>query len=229
MNDVLMRRLVGAGLLLLVAFVASLLLPTPQTEEPTAAQISVGATDSEPALQVYNVAVDAPPIPDQEEVQMGAYTPPTQALDDPGPAAEPDDSRRTFPLGADAAPNDAEAEPPAAEPAPESPPKAAPKPVPKPTPKPPSTATPAPSAAPKAQGEIWFVQAGSYSQAGNAEQAKSKIRSLGYPVSSVTVKTDKGTFHRVRSGPYASREAADSARARLQLNGMSASLVSDGG
>lgn len=94
------------------------------------------------------------------------------------------------------------------------------------------SASPAPStaaakSAPTASGK-WFVQAGSYSDLGNAQSVEQRIKSLGLPVFIGVVESSKGTFYRVRSGPFASREQADSARTKVQGSQIVASVVQDG-
>jgi DedD protein len=72
----------------------------------------------------------------------------------------------------------------------------------------------------------WVVQAGLFARAENATSLVSKIKAMGLPAYTEAVDTGQGARLRVRVGPFASRGAADQARARLSLNGIDAALVS---
>ena len=53
----------------------------------------------------------------------------------------------------------------------------------------------------------WYVQVGSYSNRGAAEQILKKIRTSGQSAVVVVVKTPDGTRYRVRAGPYSEPQA----------------------
>ena len=53
----------------------------------------------------------------------------------------------------------------------------------------------------------WYVQVGSYSNRGAAEQILKKIRASGQSAVVVVVKTPDGTRYRVRAGPYSEQQA----------------------
>jgi cell division septation protein DedD len=53
----------------------------------------------------------------------------------------------------------------------------------------------------------WYVQVGSYSNRGAAEQILKKIRTSGQSATVVVVKTPDGTRYRVRAGPYSEKQA----------------------
>lgn len=53
----------------------------------------------------------------------------------------------------------------------------------------------------------WYVQVGSYSNRGAAEQVLKKIRASGQSAVVVVVKTPDGTRYRVRAGPYSEQQA----------------------
>ena len=95
-------------------------------------------------------------------------------------------------------------------------------------------ATPSPSPreaaeTPAAQaGPQWSVQLGSFSSRANADALSEWCREQGYGVKVVTGQDGGRTLHRVRVGPYASREDADTAIAELALLGRSG-FVSDWG
>ena len=77
------------------------------------------------------------------------------------------------------------------------------------------TPEPPPSAAPSGQGR-YIVQVASFGSVNNANRLSGQLRELGYSVTSDTVKSDVGTLHRVRVGPFASESDADRAVAALK-------------
>lgn len=87
----------------------------------------------------------------------------------------------------------------------------------RPAPKP-SAPQPAPQ---PAQGGSYFVQAGSFSAADEADKLKARIALLGMEPSVQTANVpDKGTRYRVRVGPYHSTEEVSKAVALLKQNGI---------
>lgn len=62
----------------------------------------------------------------------------------------------------------------------------------------------------------YIVQVASFGSANNAKRLTGTLQELGYPVTSDTVRSDVGTLHRVRVGPYASESDADRAVAALR-------------
>jgi len=100
----------------------------------------------------------------------------------------------------------------------------------KPTPKPhePIAAKPQPqhtAPAASASKEMYYVQAGSFQNAGDAEKLKAKLAFSGYEASIQKVSIpEKGEWHRVRLGPYNSSEAGKTIAA-LKQNGVSATQV----
>ena len=70
-----------------------------------------------------------------------------------------------------------------------------------------------------AAGPQWAVQLGSFSSRANADALSEWCRKQGYGVKVMTGQDGGRTLHRVRVGPYASRDAADSAVAELALLG----------
>ena len=75
-------------------------------------------------------------------------------------------------------------------------------------------------------GPQWAVQVGSFSSRANADRLSEWCREQGYGAKVVTGQDGGRTLHRVRVGPYASREDARSAVAELSLLGRSG-FVSD--
>ena len=86
--------------------------------------------------------------------------------------------------------------------------------------------TPAAAAAPAASGRPagWAVQVGAYQDAADANAQRDKLRGAGFSAYVDTVRTEKGTLHRVRIGPELKRANADavkaSLKAKLGIDGM---------
>ncbi len=87
---------------------------------------------------------------------------------------------------------------------------------------PPAVATPQPAAA----ATIYYLQAGAFSNAADAEKLKATLIFDGMEVTILEVNSpDKGLLHKVRVGPYASSDDMNSARAKLQLKGIESTPV----
>ena len=81
-------------------------------------------------------------------------------------------------------------------------------------------------AQPEAAKGIYFIQAGSFQNPADADNQKAKIAILGFESSvEPTILPDKGTWYRVRLGPYTSLEDLNRVRRVLSQNGIDASLV----
>ena len=79
---------------------------------------------------------------------------------------------------------------------------------------------------PEAAKGIYFIQAGSFQNPADADNQKAKIAILGFESSvEPTPLPDKGTWYRVRMGPYTSLEDLNRVRKVLSQNGIDASLV----
>jgi len=74
----------------------------------------------------------------------------------------------------------------------------------------------------------YVVQVAAFSDGYGARSLVAKLKRDGFPGYTETVTTDKGTLHRVRVGPYASREVADAARAKLKAAGFSGVIARNG-
>ncbi len=71
--------------------------------------------------------------------------------------------------------------------------------------------------------ETYFLQAGSFSNADDADKLKAKLAMLGIEASvQIATIPDKGVWHRVHVGPYKGREEMNNALAVLKQNGVSA-------
>ena len=78
----------------------------------------------------------------------------------------------------------------------------------------------------EAANEIYFLQAGSFQNPADADNQKAKLAILGLDSSvEPSVLPDKGTWYRVRLGPYRKLDDINRTRATLEQNGIDASLV----
>ena len=79
---------------------------------------------------------------------------------------------------------------------------------------------------PEAARGVYFIQAGSFQNPADADNQKAKIAILGFESSvEPTVLPDKGTWYRVRMGPYTALEDLNRVRKVLSQNGIDANLV----
>ena len=79
---------------------------------------------------------------------------------------------------------------------------------------------------PEAARGVFFIQAGSFQNPADADNQKAKIAILGFESSvEPTALPDKGTWYRVRLGPYTTLEELNRVRRTLSQNGIDASLV----
>jgi cell division protein FtsN len=113
----------------------------------------------------------------------------------------------------------APASPAASAPAVAPPPAATPQPAPAPAP---STAT---SKSAANDPFTYFVQAGAFKSAGDADAQKAKLSMMGIE-SKVSERDQAGrTIFRVRSGPFDDKEQAEKIKARMDASGIDAALV----
>lgn len=79
---------------------------------------------------------------------------------------------------------------------------------------------------PVARGDVYYLQAGSFQKAADADNQRAKLALLGYEaaISSASI-ADKGVWHRVRLGPYANADDVQRARAGLKQNAIDTSLI----
>lgn len=86
--------------------------------------------------------------------------------------------------------------------------------------------SPKPAQPSVAKSEPHFLQAGSFSNADDADKLKARLALLGLEASVQTVTIpDKGVWHRVRLGPYTSADEMNKARLALKQNGVDAAPV----
>lgn len=203
MNEILLRRVVGALVLLLAAFgLASLVPGTSTAPEPQAAEGAGG-----PRQVVRYDLKTATPTGLKLESSLRQAPVPSEAAPS-GPAA---DSQAM-----------AQAEVPS---------EPEPKPAPKPTPKPEPKYEPKPAtkpAAPATGGPTWSVQVGSFSAPGNAKSVVERLGKSGIPASLQEVRIGRALWYRVRVGPYGSEAEAGRILKKVQsLDYLSARVLQD--
>jgi len=75
------------------------------------------------------------------------------------------------------------------------------------------------------RGEAWVVALDAFSDAKNVKQLRTRLSAAGVKSYTEPVKTSKGELTRVRAGPFASKEAAEKARAKLEAMGLKPGAV----
>jgi cell division protein FtsN len=74
--------------------------------------------------------------------------------------------------------------------------------------------------------ETFMLQAGAFQSAADADNLKARLALLGFEATIETTRSaDKGTWHRVRVGPYTSVEELNRTRDTLKQNGVQTTLV----
>lgn len=74
--------------------------------------------------------------------------------------------------------------------------------------------------------EAFFLQAGAFQNAPDADNLKARLALLGIQASiQATTLPDKGVWHRVRIGPYTNIEELNRARDTLKQNGVETTLI----
>jgi len=77
----------------------------------------------------------------------------------------------------------------------------------------------------RAHAEAWVVTLEAFSNPNNVAQLRTKLTAAGVKSYTESVKTSKGDLTRVRAGPFASKEAAETARAKLDSLGLKPGAV----
>ncbi len=78
----------------------------------------------------------------------------------------------------------------------------------------------------EANKDVYFIQAGSFQNPADADNQKARLAILGFESSVEPANLpDKGTWYRVRLGPYGKVEEINKVRQALAQNGIDASLV----
>lgn len=73
--------------------------------------------------------------------------------------------------------------------------------------------------------QAWVVALDAFSDEKNVRQLRTKLSAAGVKSYTESVKTSKGELTRVRAGPFASKEAAEKARAKLVAMGLKPGAV----
>ncbi|MFP4207217.1 MAG: SPOR domain-containing protein [Wenzhouxiangella sp.] len=224
MDKVLKQRLVGAAILIALAVIfvpmlfdasdsddrprdAAIDLPPPPGERREVRRLPLDPTRiTEPRQQVL---VEEPPA--EEPPARNPEPPPAVVNPDTeasvaSPLTEPPERRTTAPDPA----AESEAAPlvePDQEPLPSQPEPAEANPAP---------VVPGPPAdAPAVDGEAWQVQVASFSSLETAERIAARLEQLGHPAGLDRLVRGDNELHRVWTGPYTERAAADRARAQI--------------
>lgn len=233
------RRLVGAVVLALAVAVALPLL-LENEPKPLGDDVSIQIPPVDSGKFVNPLSPGAPPAPkaDEKPVVAPERIPQPAANDVPTKSDKAkSDSPSTEPAKTE--PAKTEPQPPARDSAPLSPTKTSEPPAP---PAPSSAAPPVPegkvearssgpeakSGATKPPQGAFVVQIAAFSDRYGARSLVAKLKKGGFPSYTESVETDKGTLHRVRVGPYSSREVADAARAKLKAAGYSGVVARSG-
>src|SRR5712691_2849466 len=221
------RRLIGA---IVLALAAAVLLPLLLENEPKPlgddVSIQIPPIDSGKFINPLSPGT----APDPKVRSDGAVVSvPAPAVETPAaqPPAGNDPTAASRSGSAPAASGGAPAQAPETKPAaPESQPGALLPPTEsKPDAKPASTDA---KSAPAKTSGAFVVQVAAFSDRYGARALVIKLKRDGFPGYTEAVATDKGTLHRVRVGPYSSREVADSARAKLKAAGFEGVVTRNG-
>lgn len=194
MNEVMIRRVLGAVVLLLAAFLLASLIPGPEAGQDGGESPSASDPDQVVRYDLKGVG------------RAGLKLEP--ALKDLGSKQEnPSPEQNPEPLEAAQSPGD--------EPvvAPALPVVATVKPA---APAAVLAARPAPPAASKAEAAGWFVQVASFADPVNARSVRDRLRGSKLPAASQEVKVERATWYRVRVGPYREEAAAQKALVRVR-------------
>ncbi|MDR1996459.1 SPOR domain-containing protein [Azonexus sp.] len=217
------RRLVGA-----VAFVSvvAMVLPMVMDHEPRQAmqdvEIRIPGQDEKPFAPRFAAEPVERPVP------------PARPAEAPAPAAKPDIQPNTRVLDVvrdkdDGKPAAKTPEKPTAKPVEKVPEKPAAKPADKPADKADDEARRAAAilagqtgdASPAGNSGEYLVLIGAFASEANVQNLKTKLGELGIKVYSEPLDTPQGRKTRVRAGPFAGREAAEKALAKMQKIGVS--------
>lgn len=198
---IVQRRLVGLTVLLVVAFLISLLL-----------RAGSGAPDELPSVVIplngSNAAADpaaASLAPTLDAPEPTAELSPAEPS--PTPTAQPAVRVTTAPKAAVVAPK---------------PPSPVPKPAAASIAKP---AKPAPEPSKPAAARRWVVIVGAYKDPMAAKAIANRIRLAGFKADTVPVTSAGERLNRVRAGPFSSKEEAESARVTLIVEGLTKAVL----
>jgi len=209
MDIALKQRLVGASVLIALAIVVLPMLLGGRPDEGRGDTRPIEIPEQSPEMDFetrrYPIGESRPseakPIQDDPitlPAPNGQEATPEPDIATPGPDAEPvqevaSKPPQQQPAGTESLPGTEEEEEPVTMVTPEPPPKVAP-----------------------AGSGRYAVQVASFASVNNANRLTGQLRELGYTVAADKVKSDVGTLHRVRVGPYATESDADRAVATLK-------------
>ncbi len=88
-----------------------------------------------------------------------------------------------------------------------------------------TAAAAAAASAPSAPGGRFVVQVGAYTDAATLREARARVEKLGLNTYTQVIENDAGRRTRVRVGPFATRDEANAAAARLKAAGLPAHLL----
>ncbi len=208
MDETLLRRLVGATVLLLLAFGLASLLPGPDRVRGTAAPVVVYDLNSGAPLNLPS-PVPAPPPVRLKPVQIG----PVETAPAATSSAAKTTADKDLPL-----------------PKPEVKAAATPSPAPAATPATPATHSGRPAlkvdeSFGASTGASWWVQVGSFSSRENARVVLQKLFKQGLPAMMQSVTVGKVLWYRVRTGPYAGEGPAQQALTAVRAQGYASAKV----
>ena len=197
MDTALKQRLVGASVLIALAVVVlpMLLGGRPDSANPESQKIEL------------------PPQPEELDFETRRY--PVGEQKKPPPRVDPADSSKSLPspnLRVESPPTDAPEPDAGTVDGDETPVQEEPQ----ATPEEPILWPTVPVATPSTDNGRYIVQVASFGAVDNANRLSATLRSYGYDVLVDTVKSDVGTLHRVRVGPYASESDATGMLSKLQ-------------
>lgn len=175
-----------------------------KVDAPTVENAKVPATKSDAAGG--SAAPDSTPRRSLADAEQKVLAAPSKA---PAPATAPQSTAATAPQRAAATPASTAPAPPTVAPL--------------------TTTASAPQAAPRAEANAtpaqptpgFSVQLGAFSDDKGANALSNKLKRAGYPAYVEPLATSKGTWWRVRVGPYPSRDAAATSRDKLKGDGYS--------
>jgi DedD protein len=217
------RRLVGA---IVLALAAAVLLPLLLENEPK--PLGDDVSIQIPPIDSGKFVNPLSPTKDQDPKAKGSVavpSPAAPALPTPpattvsggeigqgaSPAASGPPAQSTAPAASETKPDDAPAAKPDAKPAPAQSGQGAPE----------AKAKSIAQADAARSGAAFVVQVAAFSDRYGARSLVAKLKRDGFPSYAEEVETPKGTMHRVRVGPYPSRDAAATALAKLKAAGFS--------
>ncbi len=203
---VLKRRLVGLAVLLGLLFLLSLMLRS-GAPSPNALPVVVIPLDGSGASADPVVVANTAPVLDAPEQRVAA--PPSSSAAAPGSASASKPSA-SKPIPAEATAKSAVKPKPAAEKSASA--------IKKPAPaQPPAAALVSP--------RRWFVVVGAYKDPMAAQAIANRVRLAGLQSAAIPITSAGERLHRVRAGPFETKETAESARATLIVEGLTKAIL----